>query len=172
MYTEQKVMHIVVHFTIAFNNRTFMKSLITDIVENKTDHISHQTNRFLQGGKLSSLRELLKPDGWQIFLWYFSKIGNKLDMCNFCLLWDVLQPPFLTTITCAWILEYCWSNVRQIWESTLSKSDYLVGHRGRTWEWIFKDFFLHFSRWTCQTFCNRCIFVSVLSFRYVECPVT
>jgi hypothetical protein len=25
-------------------------------------------------------------------------------------------------------------------ESTLSKSDYLVGHRGRTWEWIFKDF--------------------------------
>jgi hypothetical protein len=32
-------------------------------------------------------------------------------------------------------------NVRQIWKSTLSKSDYLVGHRGRTWEWIFKDFF-------------------------------
>jgi hypothetical protein len=25
-------------------------------------------------------------------------------------------------------------------ESTLSKSDYLVGRRGRTWEWIFKDF--------------------------------
>jgi hypothetical protein len=25
-------------------------------------------------------------------------------------------------------------NIRQIWESTLSKSDYLVGHRGRTWE--------------------------------------
>ena len=32
-------------------------------------------------------------------------------------------------------------NVRQIWESTLSKSDYLLRHRGRTWEWIFKDFF-------------------------------
>jgi hypothetical protein len=31
--------------------------------KNKTDHISHQTNRFLQGGKLSSLQELLKPDG-------------------------------------------------------------------------------------------------------------
>jgi hypothetical protein len=25
--------------------------------------------------------------------------------------------------------------------NTLSKSDYLVGHRGRTREWIFKDFF-------------------------------
>ena len=88
MYTEQKVTHIVVHFTIAFNNRTFMKSLITDIVENKTDHISHQTNRFLQEvwGGFFSLRDLLKPDGSQIFLWYFSKIGNKLDMCNFCLL--------------------------------------------------------------------------------------
>ena len=38
---------------------------------------------------------------------------------------------------------YSSQNVRQIWESTLSKSDYLVGHRGRgrTWEWIFKDFF-------------------------------
>ena len=24
---------------------------------------------------------------------------------------------------------------------------------GRTWEWIFKDFFLHFSRWACQTLC-------------------
>ena len=43
---------------------------------------------------------------------------------------------------------------------------------GRTWEWIFKDFFLHFSRWTCQTFCDRCVFVSVLSFRCVECPGT
>ena len=32
-------------------------------------------------------------------------------------------------------------NVWQIWESTLSKSDYLLRHRGRTWEWIFKDFF-------------------------------
>jgi hypothetical protein len=61
---------------------------------------------------------------------------------------------------------YSSQNVRQIWESTLSKSDYLVGHRGRgrTWEWIFKDFFLHFSKWTCQTFCDRCVFVSVLSF--------
>ena len=29
---------------------------------------------------------------------------------------------------------------------------------GRTWEWIFKDFFLHFLRWTCQTFCDRCVF--------------
>jgi len=28
MYTEQKLTHNVVHFTIAFNNRTFMKSLI------------------------------------------------------------------------------------------------------------------------------------------------
>jgi hypothetical protein len=36
---------------------------------------------------------------------------------------------------------YSSQNVRQIWESTLSKSDYLVGRRGRTWEWIFKDFF-------------------------------
>ena len=36
---------------------------------------------------------------------------------------------------------YSSQNVWQIWESTLSKSDYLVGHRGRTWEWIFKDFF-------------------------------
>ena len=26
-------------------------------------------------------------------------------------------------------------------ESTLSKSHYLVGHRGRTWEWIYKDLF-------------------------------
>ena len=33
-------------------------------------------------------------------------------------------------------------NVRHIWESTLSKSDCLVRHRGRTWEWIFKDFFI------------------------------
>jgi hypothetical protein len=32
-------------------------------------------------------------------------------------------------------------NVQQIWESTLSMSDYLVRHRCRTWEWIFKDFF-------------------------------
>ena len=62
---------------------------------------------------------------------------------------------------------YSSQNVRQIWESTLSKSDYLVGHfgLGRTWEWILKDFFLHFSRWICQTFCDRCVFVSVLSFR-------
>jgi hypothetical protein len=36
---------------------------------------------------------------------------------------------------------YSSQNVRQIWESTLSKSDYLVGHHGRTWEWIFKDLF-------------------------------
>jgi hypothetical protein len=47
---------------------------------------------------------------------------------------------------------YSSQNVRQIWESTLSKSDYLVGHFGRTWEWILKHFFLHFSRWICQTF--------------------
>jgi hypothetical protein len=52
--------------------------------------------------------------------------------------------------------------VNLIWESTLF---------GRKWEWIFKDLFLHFSRWTCQTFCDRCIFLSVLSFRYVECPI-
>jgi hypothetical protein len=41
---------------------------------------------------------------------------------------------------------YSSQNVQQIWESTLSKSDYLVGHRGlgRTWEWIFKDFFFTF----------------------------
>ena len=73
-------------------------------------------------------------------------------------------------------LPKCQTHSREMsdkFESTLSKSDYLVGHHGRTWEWIFKDFFLHFSRWTCQTFCDRwCIFVSVLSFRYVECPVT
>jgi hemimethylated DNA binding protein len=52
----------------------------------------------------------------------------------------------------------------------LSKSDYLVGHfgLGRTWEWILKDFFLHFSRWICQIFCDRYVFVSVLSFRCVE----
>jgi hypothetical protein len=39
--------------------------------------------------------------------------------------------------------EICYLDVRQIWESTLSKSDYLVGHFGfgRTWEWILKDFF-------------------------------
>jgi hypothetical protein len=69
---------------------------------------------------------------------------------------------------------YSSQNVRQIWESTLSKSDYLVGHRGlgRTSEWIFKDFFLHFSRWICQTFYDRCVFVSVLSFRCVECVGT
>jgi hypothetical protein len=38
---------------------------------------------------------------------------------------------------------YSSQNVRQIWESTLSKSDYLVGHfgLGRTWEWILKAFF-------------------------------
>jgi hypothetical protein len=59
-------------------------------------------------------------------------------------------------------LPKCPTNVWQIWESTLSKSDYLVGHFGRTWEWILKDFFLHFSRWICQTFCDRCVFVSVL----------
>jgi hypothetical protein len=64
-------------------------------------------------------------------------------------------------------LPKCPTNLRV---NTL-KSDYLVGHRGlgRTWEWIFKDLFLHFSRWICQTFCDRCVFVSVLSFRYVEC---
>ena len=60
MYTEQKVTQIVVHFTIAFNNRTFMKSLITDIVENKTDHISHQTNRFLQGGETFQFARVTK----------------------------------------------------------------------------------------------------------------
>ena len=32
-----------------------------------------------------------------------------------------------------------------------------------------KRFFLHFSRWICQTFCDRCVFVSVLSVRCVEC---
>jgi hypothetical protein len=48
----------------------------------------------------------------------------------------------------------------------------LVGNFGRTWEWILKDFFLHFSRWICQTFCDRCVFVSVLSFRCVECAGT
>jgi hypothetical protein len=48
----------------------------------------------------------------------------------------------------------------------------LVWHFGWTWEWILKDFFLHFSRWICQTFCDRCIFVSVLSFRCVECAGT
>jgi hypothetical protein len=70
------------------------------------------------------------------------------------------------------VLILCPTNVWQIWESTLSKSDYLVGHFGRTWEWILKDFFLHFSRWICQTFCDRCVFVSVLSFRCVECAGT
>jgi hypothetical protein len=69
-------------------------------------------------------------------------------------------------------LPKCPTNVRQIWESTLPKSDYLVGHFGRAWEWILKDFFLHFSRWICQTFCDRCVFVSVLSFRCVECAGT
>ena len=39
---------------------------------------------------------------------------------------------------------YSSQNVRQIWESTLSKSDYLVGHFGRTWEWLLKDFFFTF----------------------------
>jgi hypothetical protein len=34
---------------------------------------------------------------------------------------------------------------------------------------IKRFFFLHFSRWICQTFCDRCVFVSVLSFRCVEC---
>ena len=34
------------------------------------------------------------------------------------------------------------------------------------------NFILHFSRWTCQTFCDRCVFVRVLSFRCVECPGT
>ena len=60
-------------------------------------------------------------------------------------------------------LPKCPTNVRQIWESTLSKSDYLVwhfglgrtfwsdililvGHFGRTWEWILKDFFFYISR--------------------------
>jgi hypothetical protein len=65
-------------------------------------------------------------------------------------------------------LPKCPTNVRQIWESTLSKSDYLVGHRGlgRTWEWIFKDIF-YISRGEYVKH-----FVSVLSFRYVECAGT
>ena len=37
---------------------------------------------------------------------------------------------------------------------------------------IKRFFFLHFSRWICQTFCDRCVFVSVLSFRCVECAGT
>ena len=43
-------------------------------------------------------------------------------------------------------LPKCPTNVRQIWESTRSKSDYLVGHFGRTWEWILKRFFFYISR--------------------------
>ena len=62
-------------------------------------------------------------------------------MRNFCLLWNVLQPPFFLLQSRA---HEFWNIVDQMsdkFESTLSKSDYLVGHRGRTWEWIFKDFF-------------------------------
>ena len=44
----------------------------------------------------------------------------------------------------------------------------LVEHYGRTWEWKLKDFFLHFSRWICQTFCDRCVIVSVFSVRCVR----
>ena len=47
-------------------------------------------------------------------------------------------------------LPKCPTNVRQIWESTLSKSDYLVGHFGRTfWSDVrvdIKRFFFYISR--------------------------
>jgi hypothetical protein len=50
-------------------------------------------------------------------------------------------------------LPKCSTNVRQIWESTLSLSPtiwsdilVLVGHFGRTWEWILKDIFFYISR--------------------------
>jgi hypothetical protein len=79
-------------------------------------------------------------------------------------------------------LSKCSTNVRQMsnkFESQHSLSPtiwsdilVLVGHFGRTWEWILQDFFLHFSRWICQTFCDRCVFVSVLSFRCVKCACT
>jgi hypothetical protein len=43
-------------------------------------------------------------------------------------------------------------------------SDIVVGRESG----YLKIFFLHFSRWTCQTFCNRCIFVSVLKEKFVN----
>jgi hypothetical protein len=63
------------------------------------------------------------------------------------------------------------SNYWWIWVNTLQ-----VQLFGRTfWSDVrvdIKRFFLHFSRWICQTFCDRCVFVSVLSFRCVECAGT
>ena len=78
-------------------------------------------------------------------------------------------------------LPKCPTNVRQIWESTLSKSDYLVGHFGRTWEWILKDFFFTFLEvnmsnilWSMRickrTFfpvCKMCGYVNTLVYFYL-----
>ena len=78
---------------------------------------------------------------------------------------------------------YSSQNVRQIWESTLSKSDYLVGYfgLGRTWEWILKDFFFTFLEvnmsnilWSMRickrTFfpvCRMCEYVNTLVYFYL-----
>jgi hypothetical protein len=76
---------------------------------------------------------------------------------------------------------YSSQNVRQIWESTISKSDYLVGHFGRTWEWILKDFFFTFLEvnisnilWSMRickrTFfpvCRMCGYVNTLVYFYL-----
>jgi hypothetical protein len=55
---------------------------------------------------------------------------------------------------------YSSQNVRQIWESTLSKSDYLVGHRSRTWDWIFKDF-VYISRGEQALWVFKCHFSTI-----------
>ena len=71
---------------------------------------------------------------------------------------------------------YSSQNVRQM-SDKFESQHYLVGHfgLGRTfWSDVrvdIKRFFLHFSRWICQTFCDRCVFVSVLSFRCVKVRV-
>jgi hypothetical protein len=68
--------------------------------------------------------------------------NGQMDRTNtICLPTKAIQyTPSVSTIILSG-QTYSSQNVRQIWESTLSKSDYLVGHHGRTWEWIFKDLF-------------------------------
>ena len=76
------------------------------------------------------------------------------------------------------VYQRSYSQVRHIPPKMSDKfeSQHLVRLFGRIfWSDVrveIKRFFLHFSRWICQTFCDRCVFVSVLSVRCVECAGT
>ena len=117
-------------------------------------------------------RNLMGPKTFPLIWGTYMKLVTKdqISAINSC--WEKCDEKCAYTVHSKWIndqtlrsdifLPKCPTNLRV---NTL----YLVGYFGRTWEWILKDFFLHFSRWICQTFCDRCVFVSVLSFPCVEC---